>query len=174
MAHITDLSLLYKDTESESQRLQSFANDLSADVTGYMHQTADDLTGIPEYIGDIVGEEDLQTNIQTAEDSLAFIEARNGQLAYAVEIMSVQDHNHIELEDRSLTPGEAVTEFNDRIRAFNEYERDIVDAVETVTYSEDTPFESFDFEEAREIPDFQIDDWQWPRENLWPFENVSN
>ncbi len=158
-------------TESEQERLEQFSQDFSAEVAGYMNQVADDLTGIPRYIGEDITEEQLEESISKAENVLGFIEARNGQMAYSMEILSTRNNSkHVNMGGESLRPSQVIRDFRNRISQFNEYEEDVSINIETVTYSQDTSFCSVDLEEASKVPDFDINDWSWPRRNLWPFE----
>lgn len=136
-----------------------------------MDQVADDLTGIPRYIGERVSQEQLEETISQAESVLGFIEARNGQMAYAIEKLGRKNSSkHIDVDGSSFRPSEVRREFQGRISQFDDYESGITENIEVVTYSDETPFEPVDLEEASRVPDFDINDWAWPRENLWPFE----
>lgn len=136
-----------------------------------MNQEADNLAGIPAYIGEEVATPQVEEKINDAETSLAFIQARNGQIAYTIEALGLNKNIRIDTGDTVLNALEARNDLQERFEKLDSYDKSIAGDLETVTYSEATSFRPVNLEEVRSIPEFDIDDWSWPRENLWPFQD---
>lgn len=162
---------LYDLADEEGSRLNDFNQELSSVVAGYIHTSIqEDINGVPMYLGEDVGDKKLAETVDTAQEALRFSEARSGQLAYASQELSSQNgFKHYDVGDESCKASELADMISDQIQNFEDFEDKIEYNLEVVMHHEDAPVDVFDPDDFREIPDFDIDDWKYPRENLWPF-----
>ena len=162
---------LYDLADEEEQRLEDLQEEVSSVVAGYIRTNVqEDVNGVPMYLGQGIDDNALIETVETVQEALRFSEARAGQLAYASQELSSQNgFQHYDIGDESYRASELADMFSDKIQNFKEFEEVAEYNLEVVMDHEDTPVDHFDPEEFREIPDFDIEDWQWPRENLWPF-----
>lgn len=168
---MSDFEGLYEMAMEEEEYLDDFRESISSAVSGYIAtRLGDQLNGVPVYIGEAVSDEDIGEAVETAQDIMAFSEARVGQLAYASqELRSQNGFKHYNIEGENVKASQLADMFHDRIQSFKEAEEIIKYNLEVAQQQEDVPVDDVDLEAIREIPDFDIEDWQWPRENLWPF-----
>lgn len=166
---MADFGELYGLVDEELQELSSFQDEFAGVVTGYISTQMDrDVYGMPVYVGRPVSDEDLEGSVETAQQTLKFSEARAGQLAYSMQMLrSDNQFRHYEVDGGSFRSSELMMVFRDDMATFKEFEGSIEGNLEVVSYYRDTPVEEIE-EDYTEIPDFDIEDWDWPRENLWP------
>lgn len=162
---------MYEASISEKEYLESFQESLSTAVAGYIAtRLGDQVNGVPAYIGEEVSDQEIEEVVETAPDVLTFSGARIGQLAYAAqELRSENRFKNYEVGGRDVKASELTEIFNRQIQNFEESEEVVEYNLEVAQQQEDVPADDIDLEATREIPDFDIEDWQWPRENLWPF-----
>lgn len=162
---------LYNLAEEEEQELEGFRDEISSVVAGYVRTNIhEDVNGVPMYLGQEIDDTTLVETVETVQEALRFSEARAGQLAYASqELQSRNGFKHYDVGDESYRASELADVFSDKIQSFKEFEEVAEYNLEVVMNREDTPVDCFDPDDFRDVPDFDIEDWQWPRENLWPF-----
>lgn len=157
---------VYTDTGEELEELEQFHSEASTIFSGYLASHRIDINGMPAYIGEEVTDQEFTDTYETALETLPFVEARVGQLAFARE--SLDYSRDYSFDDEFFTAGDFDTALRKRIERFQSYEDKIVDDMEAVSLQLETPVDPLDTSEASEIPDFNIDDWSFPEENLWP------
>ena len=167
---MTDFEDLYDMADEDREYVEGFQDQLGAAVSGYITtRLGDELNGVPVYIGEGITDEEIQEAVNTGQDVLAFSEARVGQLSYASQELSSQNgFRHYRVGGKDVKASEFSDMFCDLIQDFEEAEEIIKYNLEVAEQQEGIPVDDVDVEAAREIPDFDIEDWQWPRENLWP------
>ncbi|WP_414838058.1 hypothetical protein ACK3SF_01510 [Candidatus Nanosalina sp. VS9-1] len=155
----------------EEEYMENFRESLTSAVSGYVAtRLSDNLSGVPVYLGEDITDEEIQDAVNTAQDVLMFSEARVGQLAYAAqELKSQNGFRHYNVNGDDVKASEFSDMFCDRIQQFEDAEERIEYNMEVAEQQEGIPVNDAEIEASQEVPDFDIDDWRWPRENLWPF-----
>jgi hypothetical protein len=163
---------LYGMVRGEVERLYHFREELDEKVKGFYSENLDKnpngIDGIDDYSGDFVSEEEMLEVLETAEETLSFSNARLGQVSNLLMMFEsyTLDDFMFYVEDHS--PEWARQLLEEEHQRLKDYESGVR---EHLRFLDDEPGIEYTFDSDMDIPDRPIDEWKWPREELFPFES---
>jgi hypothetical protein len=163
---------LYGMVRGEVERLYHFQEELDEKVKGFYSENLDKnpngIDGIDDYSGDFVYEEEMLEVLDTAEETLRFSNARLGQVSNLLMMFESYNLDDFMFYVEDHSPEWARQLLKEEHKRLKDYESDVRDHLR---FLEDEPGIDYSFDSGMDIPDRPIDEWKWPREELFPFES---